>query len=112
MEDQYAIVPHFAQESADQKRSARREESPWLTGATLQDRSNWFGRAFGQYLTPLLSHLHSKMDLRPIRNLTQAVEAILSFRDRSHGLLLSELGDAMDGMGEKGGGTKRLGRLV
>jgi hypothetical protein len=39
------------------------------------------------------------------------VEAILVFRDRNHGLLLSELGDAMDGL-EDGGGTKRMGTLI
>jgi len=60
----------------------------------------------------LLSHLSQRLDLRPIRNLIQAVEAILSFRDCCHGLLLSELGDAMDGPGARSGGTKRLSRLI
>jgi hypothetical protein len=112
MEDQYAIVPHFAQDPPDRETSVPKEEFPWLKGATLQERSDWFGRALGQFLSPLLWYLHQKMDLRPVRNLMEVVEAILSFRDRCNGLLLSELGDAMDGVGGGGGGTKRLGRLI
>jgi hypothetical protein len=112
LENQYAIVPHVVQDLSLHKNTFEQNEEPWLGEASLQARSNWFGRAFGQYLSPLLHHLHQKMDIRPIRNLIQAVEAILSFRDRANGLLLSELGDAMDGMGAEGGGTKRLGRLI
>lgn len=111
METQYGIVPVEPQES--RRKNAAREEGPaWLEGASLQERSEWFGTAFGHFLSPLLHYLHQKMDMRPVRNLIQAVEAILSFRDRANGLLLSELGDAMDGVGGRGGGTKRLGRLI
>ena len=35
----------------------------------------------------------------------------MSFRDRTHGLLLSEWGGYMDGLGQ-GGGTKRLSTLI
>lgn len=42
----------------------------------------------------------------------QTVEAILTFRDQSHGLLLSELGDHMDGLEGGGGGTKRLETVI
>ena len=35
----------------------------------------------------------------------------MSFRDRTHGLLLSELGGYMDGLGQ-GGGTKRLSTFI
>ncbi|SRR5258707_11630726 len=102
METQYGIVAVEPQES--QRRSSMREEGPaWLEGASVQERSEWFGAAFGRFLSPLLHHLHQKIDLRPVRNLIQAVEAILSFRDRANGLLLSELGDAMDGVGGGGG---------
>jgi len=47
-----------------------------------------------------------------LRTLVQTVEAILVFRDQSHGLLLSELGGYLDKLGEGGGGTKRLGTLI
>jgi hypothetical protein len=51
------------------------------------------------------------MDIRPLRTLVQTVEAILAFRDSTHGLLLTELGSYLDGL-ERGGGTKRLGTLI
>jgi hypothetical protein len=112
MEDQYAIVPHFAQGSGQAGGPVSVEELPWREGASLQERSNWFGQALGQMLFPLLYQLYEQVDARILRTLFQAVEAILSFRDRANGLLLSELGDAMDGPGGRGGGTKRLGRLI
>jgi hypothetical protein len=40
------------------------------------------------------------------------VEAILTFRDRINGLLLSELGGYLDHMGSAAAGTKRLSRLL
>jgi hypothetical protein len=66
---------------------------------------------FLRFLEPLVRELDITVDKRPLRTLVQTVEAIVSFRDQAHGLLLSELGDAMDGLG-KGGGTKRLSTLI
>ena len=73
--------------------------------------SQQYGRKFLQFLEPLVRELDLTVDKRPLRTLVQSVEAIVSFRDRHHGLLLTELGDAMDGLG-KGGGTKRLSTLI
>jgi len=39
MEDQYAIVPHFAQDPVEQAGPVFKEELPWLEGASLQERS-------------------------------------------------------------------------
>jgi len=64
-----------------------------------------------RFLEPLLHELDVTVDKRPLRTLVQTVEAIVAFRDRTHGLLLSELGDYMDGLGG-GGGTKRLGTVI
>lgn len=61
--------------------------------------------------SPLLLELDQWLDKRLIRTLVQAIEAILTFRDRINGLLLSELGSYLDPLG-KGGGTKRLSRLL
>jgi hypothetical protein len=47
-----------------------------------------------------------------VRTLVQSVEAILTFRDRINGLLLSELGGYLDRMGSAAAGTKRLSRLL
>jgi hypothetical protein len=98
---EYAIVPYVAQ--------ARQFALPEYQHPAVI--SQQYGQALLQFLEPLLRELDAQMDKRPVRTLVQAVEAILVFRDRNHGLLLSELGDAMDGL-EGGGGTKRLGRLI
>src|SRR5947209_803622 len=63
------------------------------------------------FLGPLLLELDQWLDKRLIRTFVQAIEAILTFRDRVNGLLLSELGSYLDPIG-KGGGTKRLSRLL
>src|SRR5260370_39038247 len=62
-------------------------------------------------MEPVVRAWDITVDKRPLRTLVQTVEAIVLFRDQAHGLLLSELGDAMDGLG-KGGGTKRLSTLI
>ncbi len=64
------------------------------------------------FLGPLLLELDRSLDKRLIRTLVRAVEAILTFRDQIHGLLLTELGAYLDPLGQGGGGTKRLSRLV
>jgi hypothetical protein len=63
------------------------------------------------FLGPVLLELDQWLDKRLIRTFVQAIEAILTFRDRIHGLVLSALGSYLDPIG-KGGGTKRLSRLL
>ena len=63
------------------------------------------------FLGPLLLELDQHLDKRLIRTFVQSVEAILTFRDRINGLVLSELGSSLDSLGQ-GGGTKRLSRLL
>ena len=69
------------------------------------------GLTFLSFLGPLLLELDQWLDKRLIRTFVQAIEAILTFRDRINGLLLSELGSYLDPIGQ-GGGTKRLSRLL
>ena len=70
-----------------------------------------YGSHLLRFLSPLAQELHSTMDIRPLRTLVQTVEALVAFRDSTHGLLLTELGSHLDGLGG-GGGTKRLGTLI
>ena len=63
------------------------------------------------FLGPLLLELDQRLDKRLIRTFVQAIEAILTFRDLINGLVLSELGNYLDPLGQ-GGGTKRLSRLL
>jgi hypothetical protein len=101
MLEQYAIVPFDAQAAV-----ARCEKE--FEPSTL---SQHYGMHLFRFLEPLLHELDATVDKRPLRTLVQTVEAIVAFRDRNHGLLLSELGDYMDGLG-RGGGTKRLSTLI
>ncbi len=101
MLEQYAIVPYTAQA----ERSLTKKEGE------AGERSQRYGMAFLRFLEPLVRELDVTVDKRPLRTLVQTVEAIVSFRDRTHGLLLSELGGYMDGLGQ-GGGTKRLSTLI
>ena len=101
MLEKYAIGPFILQE----------ERSPSKKERESEDLSHRYGLNFLRFLEPLVRELDVTVDKRPLRTLVQTVEAIVSFRDQAHGLLLSELGDAMDGLG-KGGGTKRLSTLI
>jgi hypothetical protein len=69
------------------------------------------GLTLVDFLGPLLLELDQWLDKRLIRTLVQAIEAILTFRDRLNGLVLAELGTYLDPIGQ-GGGTKRLSRLL
>src|SRR5947209_7131211 len=87
MSEQYAIVPFVAQaESVEMPK----EFEPRLL-------AEQYGSDLLRFLSPLVKELHTSMDMRPL----------VTFRDSTHGLLLSELGSHLDGLGG-GGGTKRL----
>ena len=101
MSEQYAIVPFVAQ--------AKRRQIP--KESELKRLAEQDGTDLLRFLYPLVQQLHSTVDIRPLRTLVQTVEAILAFRDSTHGLLLSELGGYLDGL-QGGGGTKRLGTLI
>ena len=100
---QYAIVPSLAQ--AKPSNQATEQKASAL--------SEMVGKHLLEYLGPLVQRLHTvnKVDKRPLKTLVQTVEAILAFRDRCNGLLLSELGGYLDQLGG-GGGTKRLETLL
>lgn len=101
MSEQYAIVPFVAQAK---QRPMPKEFEP----RTLAEQ---YGTHLLRFLYPLVQELHTTMDIRPLRTLVQTVEALVAFRDSTHGLLLTELGSYLDGL-EGGGGTKRLGTLI
>lgn len=64
------------------------------------------------FLAPLLEELDAQIDLRLVRTCLRTVEAILSFRHRNHGLLLSELGAFLLSPAQAPAGTKRLSQLL
>lgn len=65
-----------------------------------------------QFLLPLLTLLDRFLDVRLVRTFWQAIETILLFRNRAHGLLLSELGGYLLSPEHAPAGTKRLSNLL
>jgi hypothetical protein len=100
--EQYAIVPFVAQAEPVQM---PKEFEPRML-------AEQYGSHLLRFLYPLAQELHTTMDSRPLRTLVQTVEALVAFRDSTHGLLLTALGSHLDGLGGGGGGTKRLGTLI
>lgn len=64
------------------------------------------------FLAPLLRQLDAHLDARLVRTVHAAVAAILMWRHRNHGLLLSELGSYLLGPAHAPAGTKRLSNLL
>jgi hypothetical protein len=65
-----------------------------------------------RFLAPLLGPLDRRIDRRLVRTLVGTVEAIVCFRNRPHGLLLSELGAYLLDPAHAPAGTKRLSNLL
>src|SRR5436853_1225541 len=63
-------------------------------------------------LQPLLTQLDAQIDQRLVRTFLATLEAVLRFRNRAHGLLLSELGAELLGPAHAPAGTKRLSNLL
>src|SRR5713226_7212648 len=64
------------------------------------------------FLGPLLLELDRSLDKRLIRMLVRAVEAILTFRDQIGGVWVTEEEASPGALGQGGGATKRLSRLL
>lgn len=79
--------------------------------AKAQEGRELENRCWG-YLKPFLEELHRRVDRRIVKTLLDLVLVILMHRNRSSGLLLSELGDHLLG-GERGpAGVKRIASLL
>lgn len=63
-------------------------------------------------LDPLLAQLDTHVDCRLVRTLADTVVSIIRLRNRSCGLLLSELGAYLSGPEHAPAGTKRLSNLL
>src|SRR5260370_17175300 len=82
MSEQYAIVPFVAQAEPVQM---PKEFEPRML-------AEQYGSHLLRFLYPLAQELHTTRDIRPLRTLVQTVDALVAFRDSTHGLLLTELG--------------------
>ncbi len=64
------------------------------------------------FLLPVLAALDAQIDRRLVRTLAGTVRAVLCWRHRAHGLLLSELGAYLLSPAQAPAGTKRLSNLL
>lgn len=65
-----------------------------------------------QFVFPLLVTLNQQLDVRLVRTFLATLEAIVQWRNRAHGLLLSELGAYLASPDQAPAGTKRLSTLL
>lgn len=65
-----------------------------------------------QFLAPLVEWLDTLLDKRLVRTLVASIIALLEWRNRAHGLLLSELGAYICDPAHAPAGTKRLSNLL
>ena len=65
-----------------------------------------------EYLAPLLVWLDCQMDARLVRTVADGIAALLQWRNRAHGLLLSELGGYVLTPAQAPAGTKRVSNLL
>jgi hypothetical protein len=64
------------------------------------------------FLAPFLVVLDAHLDARLVRTFAASIEAIVRWRNRAHGLLLSELGGYLLSPDHAPAGTKRLSNLL
>lgn len=64
------------------------------------------------FVAPLLRDLDARIDKRLVRTLLATLGVIIQWRNRSHGLLLSELGAYLTSPDQAPAGTKRLSNLL
>jgi hypothetical protein len=76
------------------------------------DVAQGLGMQLASFLFPLLVVLDQLLDKRLVRTFLGSLQSILAFRDRIHGLLLTELGAALLSPEREGAGTKRLANLI
>ncbi|GAB4203118.1 MAG: hypothetical protein OHK0022_26980 [Roseiflexaceae bacterium] len=65
-----------------------------------------------RFVLPLLEQLNSQLDVRLVRTFLATLFAIVQWRNRAHGLLLSELGGYLCSPDQAPAGTKRLSNLL
>lgn len=84
------------------------QDLPYGAGEVAQG----LGQDLARFLYPLLVRLDQVLDKRLVRTFLQAIEVMISFRDRMHGLWLSEMGGHLLGAEHERAGTKRLSNLL
>lgn len=76
------------------------------------DIAQGVGIELATFLLPLLVVLDRVLDKRLVRTFLSSIQLIITFRDRVHGLLLSEMGGLLLSAEHERAGTKRLANLL
>jgi len=76
------------------------------------DIAQSIGIELGTFLFPFLGKLDDVLDKRLVRTFLSTIQVIITFRDRVHGLLLSEMGALLLDPEHERAGTKRLANLL
>ena len=74
--------------------------------------SRFFHERLQEFVDPLLVELDHYLDKRLVHTFSLLIEAIVRFRHRNHGLLLSELGAYILSPDQAPAGTKRISNLL
>ena len=81
-------------------------------GERIKRISSVYHERLSVFLSPLLGLLDERLDRRLVHTFSLLVEAIIRFRHRQHGLLLSELGAYLLSPDKAPAGTKRISNLL
>jgi DDE family transposase len=89
------------------------EDSILMQGKQASGSVSWqLGIQLQQFVAPLLVELDTLIDKRLVRSFLATLQVITLFRNRSYGLLLSELGAYITSADQAPAGTKRLSNLL
>src|SRR5438045_9689124 len=86
-------------------------EAPQVPSYEATQIAQGVGEALARFLFPLLVERDTLLDKRLVRTFLATIQVIITFRDRSNGLLLSELGAYLETPDRAPPGTKRPNRL-
>ena len=91
----------------------QQEDSIVEAGKQASPSVSWqLSEQLAQFVCPLLVQLDILIDKRLVRSFLATLQVIIQFRNRAHGLLLSELGSYLTSADQAPAGTKRLSNLL
>jgi hypothetical protein len=86
----------------------QQEDSILEVGKQASPSVSWqLSEQLAQFVGPLLVQLDILIDNRLVRSFLATLQVIIQFRNRAHGLLLSELGAYLTSADQAPAGTKR-----
>lgn len=81
-------------------------------GQSAKEMATQLGRELEQFVAPLLAQLDARLDKRLVRTFVGLMQAIIKWRNRPLGLILSELGAYLLSPTQAPASTKRISNLL